>query len=107
MKEVKKTNDTANRRSSSLKNVNFCCFFTGYGYIDVEDSTKVMGILSGKGMRFNQRRLKFAFKGLESGMEYKVRCLAYYEDTPDEIGESTTLFKIETPPEGGEIVMLL
>ena len=54
-------------------------------------------------MKFNQRRLRFKLSGLPSGVEYKVRCYAYHDDTPDEIGESTTSFKIESPPEGGKV----
>ena len=79
-------------------------FFSGYGYVDFEN-TKVIGRFSGEGMRFNQRRLRFKLKGLESGVEYRVRCYAYHDDTPDEIGESITTFKIESPPDGGNIVL--
>ncbi|CAB4007553.1 uncharacterized protein LOC110241572 [Paramuricea clavata] len=77
----------------------------GYGYVDFDDKDKVTGEFSGEGMKFNQRRLRFTFKGLRSGVEYKVRCYAYHDDTPDEIGESTTTFTVESPPEGGALAV--
>ena len=52
-------------------------------------------------MVFRQRRLKLAFEGLDAGVTYKIRCYAYHNETFDEVGESTTSFKIESPPEGG------
>ena len=76
-------------------------FLTGYGYVDFEDKTKVTGEFKGEGRKFNQRRLRFKLSDLPSGVDYKVRCYAYHDDTPDEIGESTTSFKIESAPEGG------
>ena len=75
----------------------------GYGFIDFEEKTKVKGSASkGEGMTFKQRRLSFIFKNLEPGVAYKVRCFAYYDDDQSEIGESTTIFKMKSPPEGGK-----
>ena len=88
--------------------VNYAIFFSlGFGFVDFGGKIKVNGKFSGERMRFKQRRLKFSLDGLDSGVEYKVKCSAYKDDTPDEIGESTTTFKVQSRPGGGNIALSL
>ena len=79
------------------------CFSLGFGFVDFDGKIKVDGEYKGERMKFNQRKLRFSLDGLESGVDYKLKCSAYKDDTPDEVGESTTTFRVESPPEGGNL----
>lgn len=73
----------------------------------MSDKVKVSGKFSGEKMKFKARKLRIVVKDLEAGLEYKVRCSAYHDDAPEEVGESTTTFRIKSRPEGGKLLFVL